>query len=213
MQEPLNVSGGFDHDAGFAAGAVSGGLGLGPLETQYQELFAEALADGVITAEERARLERAAGNLGLDHTRLLRLEQAMLAAYQTRHRVQIIEHYEESAPSLAPLRVEAEGDAGRILLLKRIAQLEGRVHELEAELRLAQASINVEVDLTDVESAALSASDDPEDIWRRVRRDPKTPEPYHALYRIYSARSELDRSYCVASALTALGAANAAERA
>jgi hypothetical protein len=204
---------GFEHGAGFVAGEVSGGFGLGPLEIQYEELFAEALADGVITPEERARLEKAADNLGLDPQRLLRLEQAMVAAYQTRHRVQIIEHYEESAPSLAPIRVEADGDAGRALLLKRIEQLEARVRELETELRAARASINVEVDLSEVESAAQDASEDPEEIWRRVRRDPKNPEPYRALSRVYAARAELDRRFCVAQVLSALGAANAEERA
>ena len=115
-----SVTPGFEHGAGFVAGEVSGGFGLGPLETQYEELFAEALADGVITPDERQRLEKAADNLGLDPQRLLRLEQAMVAAYQTRHRVQIVEQYEESAPSLAPLRVQADGDAGRTLLLKRV---------------------------------------------------------------------------------------------
>src|SRR6185369_14224132 len=144
----------FEHGAGFAAGEVSGGFGLGPLETQYEELFAEVLEDGVITAEERHRLEKAAANLGIGRDRLLRLEQAMVAAYQTRHRVQIIEHYEEPAPSLQPLRVEAEGDAGRALLLKRVEQLEARVRELEAALKRAEAAINVEIDLTDLDSEA-----------------------------------------------------------
>jgi len=208
-----NAELGFEHGAGFVAGEVSGGFGLGPLETQYEELFAEALADGVITPEERARLEKAADNLGLDPQRLVRLEQAMVAAYQTRHRVQIVEQYEDSAPSLSPLRVEADGDAGRTLLLKRIEQLEARVRELEAELRRAQASINVEVDLSDVESAAQDASEDPEEIWRRARRDPKNPEAYRALSRVYAARQEIDRRFCVAQVLVALGAASAEERA
>lgn len=207
-----SVAGGFEHGAGFVAGEVSGGFGLGPLETQYEELFAEALADGVITPEERSRLEKAADNLGLDPMRLVRLEQAMVAAYQTRHRVQIVEHYEESAPSLSPLRVEADGDAGRTLLLKRIELLEARVKELEAELRKASASINVEVDLSEVESAALDASEDPDEIWRRVRRDPKSPEGYRALSRVYGARQELDKRFCVAQALCAINAASNEER-
>ena len=135
MSEDRADVGGFEHAQGFVAGETSGSLGLGPLEMQYEELFGEALADGVITAEERLRLEKAADNLGLDRQRLLRLEQAMVAAYQSRHRVQIVEHYEEAAPSLAPLRVEAEGDAGRALLLKRVEQLQARVKELEEELR------------------------------------------------------------------------------
>jgi len=208
-----SVALGFEHGAGFVAGEVSGGFGLGPLETQYEELFAEALADGVITPDERSRLEKAADNLGLDPQRLLRLEQAMVLSYQTRHRVQIIEHYEDSAPSLSPLRVQADGDAGRTLLLKRIEQLEARVKELEGELRKAHASINVEVDLSEVESAALDASEDADEIWRRVRRDPKSPDGYRALGRVYAARQEQDRRFCVAQVLCALGAANPEERA
>src|SRR5687767_1067368 len=111
----LEEKAGFEHAASFVPGQLSGGLALGPLETQYQELFAEVLADGVITADERARLEKAADNLGLDRLRLLRLEEAMIAAYETRHRVRIIEHYEEPAASLAPIQVEAAGDAGRTI--------------------------------------------------------------------------------------------------
>ena len=47
---------------------------------------------------------------------------------------------------------------GRTLLLKRVEQLEARVKELEGELRRAQASINIEVDLSEVETAAQDAS-------------------------------------------------------
>lgn len=203
----------FEHAAGFAAGEVSGGFGLGPLEVQYEELFAEVLEDGIITADERARLEKAAANLGIDRDRLLRLEQAMVAAYQTRHRVQIVEHYEEPAASLAPLRVEADGDAGRALLLKRVSQLEARVRELEEELRRAQAAINVEIDLTELDDEAALATEDPEDAWRRIRRNPTEADAHRQLHRIYKARGEIDRSWCVAQALVALGAATAEEKA
>lgn len=208
MSDAGDETGGFEHGAGFSPGEISGGLGLGPLEMQYEELFAEALEDGVITAEERARLEKAADNLGLDRQRLLRLEQAMVAAYQARHQVKIIEHYEEPAASLAPLQVQAQGDAGRTLLLKRIEQLEARVRELEDELRRAQASINVEVDLGDLETAAEDASEDADAVWRQVRRDPTRPDAFRTLYRIYGARGETDRQWCVAQALVTLGAAN-----
>ena len=180
-------------------GEVSGGFGLGPLETQYEELFAEVLEDGVITADERARLEKAADNLGLDRGRLARLEQAMVAAYQTRHRVQIVEHYEEPAASLAPLRVEADGDAGRALLLKRIEQLEARIHELEDELRRAQAAINVEVDLSGLEADAERASEDPEDIWRRIRRNPTDADALSRALPDLRARGDVDRAFCVAA--------------
>jgi hypothetical protein len=206
-------AGAFAHGSGFSAGEISGGFALGPLEAQYEELFAEVLEDGIITAEERVRLEKAAANLGIDRARLFRLEQAMVAAYQTRHRVQIVEHYEEPAASLAPLRVEAEGDAGRALLLKRVEQLEARVRELETELKRAEAAVNVEIDLTELNDEAASATEDPEDAWRRIRRNPTDADAHRQLYRIYRARSDGDRAFCVAQALVALGAANAEERA
>ncbi len=213
MSEDRADVGGFEHAQGFVAGETSGSLGLGPLEIQYEELFGEALADGVITAEERVRLEKAADNLGLDRQRLFRLEQAMVAAYQSRHRVQIVEHYEEAAPSLAPLRVEAEGDAGRALLLKRVAQLEARVKELEEELRRAQAAVNVEVDLTDLESSVDYASEDPDEVWRRLRRNPTSSDGYRQLFRIQTAKGDLDAAFRASEALVALGAANADETA
>lgn len=213
MSDESTDVGGFEHAQGFVAGEISGSLGFGPLEMQYEELFAEALADGVITAEERTRLEKAADNMGLDRSRLFRLEQAMVAAYQSRHRVQIVEHYEEAAPSLAPLRVEAEGDAGRALLLKRVEQLESRVRELEEELRRAQAAVNVEVDLSDLDASAEDAGEDPEEVWRRLRRNPKAPEGYRQLFRIHNARGDADGAFRASEALVALGAANADEKA
>lgn len=208
MSDDTNELGGFDHGASFVPGEISGGLGFGPLEVAYEELFAEALADGVITVEERAQLEKAADNMGLDPKRLLRLEQAMVAAYQTHHRVEIVERYEEPAVSLKPIQVQADGDAVRALLLKQIAQLEARVHELEEELRRVQAAINVEVDLNELEQAVADASDDPEEIWRRVRRSPTSAEPLQQLFRVYSARGELDKRWCVAQVLTVIGQAN-----
>jgi len=203
----------FEHQTGFTAGEVAGGFALGPLELQYEELFAEVLEDGVITAEERARLEKAAHNLGLDRGRLARLEQAMMAAYQTRHHVKIVEHFEEPAASLSPLRVEAEGDAGRALLLKRIEQLEARVVELEEELVRAQSAINVEVDLSGLEADAAAASEDPDDYWRRIRRNPTDADAHRQLHRIYAARGDADRAWCAAQCLVALGAATKEEQA
>jgi len=208
MTLPQSNAGEFEHQTDFVAAEIAGTLGLGPLEAQYGELFSEVLADGVITSDERARLERAADNLGLDRVRLLRLEQAMMAAHSARHQVEIIEQYEEPR-SLAPLKVEAEGDSGRALLLKRIAQLETRVAELEAELRRAQAAVNVEVDLSPVESAAATASEDPEEVWRRLRRDPTNVELLSRLFQIFSARGELDRAFLAAQALHVVGASNA----
>ena len=206
------AEGGFEHGEGFERAEV-GGLVLGPLESQYEELFAEVLEDGIITNEERARLEKAADNLGLDRRRLLRLEQAMVASYETRHRVRVIEHFEEPARTLAPIEIAQAGETGRALLEKRIEQLESRIRELEEELRVARANVNVEVDLSDLDTAAEDASEDPEECWRRLRRDPLKAEGYRRLFRIFDARGDKDRRWCAAQALVALGAAAEDERA
>ncbi len=212
MSDSVSTQGGFQLAPAFVAGEVSGGFGLGPLEEQYEELFAEALEDGVITPDERARLERAADNLGLDRGRLARLEQAMVSAYESHHKVRIVEHYEEPAKSLSPLQVDASGDPGRTLLLKRIELLEGRLRELEEELRRAQAQVNVEVDLSDLETSAEVAQEDPEQAWRRIRRDPLNVEAVRALHRIYLARGDKDASWCTAAVLVALAGASSAEQ-
>lgn len=203
----------FEFAADFAGAEVAGGVTLGPLETQYQDLFAEALEDGVITSDERTRLEKAADNLGLDRMRLARLEQAMIKSYESRHRVRVIEHYEEPAASLAPIDIQAAGDTGTALLQKRIAQLEGRIAELEEELRQARAQVNVEVDLSDLDVAADEASEDPEELWRQLRRDPTSPEAFSRLFRVCRARGDTDRAWRVAQALVALDAASDDERA
>lgn len=208
-----NSEGGFEIGEQFAQGERAGGLSLGPLESQYQELFAEALEDGVITSEERARLEKAADNLGLDPQRLLRLEQAMVASYEVRHKVRVVEHYEEPAASLAPIALEAAGDPGKAMLLKRIETLETRIRQLEGELRNARANINVEVDLTGLDIAAEAASEDPDYYWKRIRRDPTNIEPYHDLYRLYTARGNVDSAWCVSQAAVLLGDATDEERA
>lgn len=204
---------GFRVSADFSPGEVAGGLSLGPLEAEYQGLFAEALEDGVITSEERARLDKAADNLGLDRQRLLRLEQAMVASYETRHRVRVVEHYEEAAPSLSPIDIEAAGDSGRVVLLRRIETLETRVRELEEELRAARAQINVEVDLSELDAAAEDASEDLDAMRRHLRRDPTRPETLRALYRLFDARGDADARWRAAQALVAVGAATPEETA
>jgi golgin subfamily B member 1 len=98
-------------------------------------------------------------------------------------------------------------------LLKRVEQLETRVRELEEELRRAQASINVEIDLTELENEAAVATEDPDDVWRRIRRNPTEAGAHRQLHRIYKARGEIDRAWCVAQTLVALGAATPEERA
>ncbi len=201
-----DVGRGFEHGANFAPGEVSGGFGLGPLELQYEGLFAEALADGVITAEERAQLDRAADDLGLDRQRLLRLERAMVAAYKLHHRRDVVEHEQAPVASLAPFGVAAGAEPSTARLLERVSQLEARIAELEAELERAQTQVNVEVDLS-----GLGEGEEPDEgaeaAWRRVRRDARNVEAARALYRAVAATSDVDRQWCVAQLLVTLGAA------
>jgi len=199
---------GFEHTPAFTPADVTGSLVTGALEARYQELLQAVLQDGVITAEERAALERTAEELGLDRLRLERLEQAMIAAFEAHHRVRVVERFEEGVPATAPGGAETGPHLEHAALVTRVRELEARVRELEEELRRAQAAINVEVDLTELDESVGAAREDPELAQRWLRRDPTLPEPYRELYRIYAARGELDRQWCVAQALVALGEAN-----
>ncbi|HSC89095.1 MAG TPA: hypothetical protein VLC09_17555, partial [Polyangiaceae bacterium] len=145
----------FRHVADFAAATPSGGLGLGALEAQYEELFAEVLEDGVITSDERNRLVQAAKNLGLDPARLERLEEAMTAAYETHHRVRIEDASRARSASLTPLAppvaaplVRPLGDDPTLLELRaENERLTRRVAELEEQLEELRSAQQVEVDL------------------------------------------------------------------
>src|SRR5882672_10648584 len=125
----------FQYGQGFEHGEVSGNLRLGKLESYYEELFAEVIEDGVITTEERARLDRMADSLGLDRSRLHRLEQALQAAYEAHHRVTIREEIAAPPTSLQP--IEPATDARTLALQRRIVALTERVAELERELEHA----------------------------------------------------------------------------
>lgn len=204
----------FQHAGNYEQGEISGNVRLGKFEAHYEELFAEALEDGVITSEERARLERAADSFGLDRERVLALEKALLAAWEVRHRVAVREApspSEHPAGSLRPL--ELENDPQVRALRRRITELEARVAELEVELEDARAHIAVEVDFSDLSATAAAPSiDDPEELYRRIRHDPRDPTHHHALFRV-SRTQDLDRAYRAARILACLGDANDEEKA
>lgn len=208
----------FEHASSFEQIELSGNVRLGKFEAQYEEIFAEVIEDGIITAEERARLDRAADAMGLDRPRLHRLEQALQAAYEARHQVKIRDHSgfaEDDAPpmSLAPLAPAT--DPRTQALERRIKTLEGRIRELETELDDARAHVAVEVDLSDLAPAAVRGShhDDPAELLRRLRHDPRDTDALHGLFRAHGASGDRDRRFCVAEALTFLGAATAEEKA
>lgn len=194
----------FEHAEGFVPNSELLGIELGPLEMAYQELFADVLADGVITPEERMVLEKAAQRMGLDRERLTKLEQAMLTAFEAHHRVRVVEQYER--PTKPPPAVADAPNAQA--LLARIRELETRVRDLEEELRRAQSSINVEIDLGDLEASEEASATDIENAWRKVRRDPANPEALRELGQALKASGEDDRRLFVAQALVVLGEAS-----
>lgn len=238
MEERASLApGAFEHGAGFDAGDVHGGIRLGRFEAQYEELFAEVIEDGVITAEERARLDRAADNMGLDKERLKKLEAALQSAWEAHHNVRIVVQAttpsiayadDEGRASLVPFAPAPEAapvpSAGGTTLVsgvtenpevvrlrKQVAELQARLALLEGQLVEARNQVAVEVDLGAV--AAEVQEDDPIDLQRRIRQDPTDPEPMHLLFRWARRQNDLDKQWCVASALVFLGQADAEERA
>jgi hypothetical protein len=204
----------FQHEPSFEAGEIGGTIRHGKFEAMYEELFAEVIEDGVITQEERNRLDKMADNLGLDRARLRKLEQALQAAYEARHRIVVkdLSFVDEPPPAtIAP--IEAATDQRTLALERRIKFLENRIAELERELEEARAHMSIEVDLSDVSARKDVPDDDPIELARRVRHDPRDVDSLHALFRLYGKSGNLDGQWCVAHVLSFLDAADADEQA
>ena len=208
----------FEHTSSFDAGQVGGHVHVGRFEAAYEQLFAEVLEDGVITAEERQRLERAAAELGLDRARIGELEIALTAAFEIRHRVAVRRDDAAAAERAGAIAAPEHGAAGgaedpRIAALQaRIAELEERVRELSDELEDARANVAVEVDFAGVDTTPATESEDVDEIFRRVRHAPREIVSLRALHRAASAAGDADRAWNVAHALTFLGAATPEEK-
>lgn len=207
----------FEHGAGFEAGEVSGSVRLDKFEAYYEELFAEVIEDGVITAEERARLTKAALSMGLDPERLTQLERAMQAVFEIRHRTAIVETTpgfspdDAARPSLQVL--EPPSDVRSLALQRRIQQLEARVAELESELETARSQVAVEVDLSGIDAgrARITADEDPTELRRFLRHDPRDAEALHGLFRACTQAGDLDGAWCASHVLVYLGFAGTDE--
>lgn len=183
----------------------SSSLSFGGLENQYQELFAEVLEDGRITTEERGRLERVARSLGLDEERLLRLEEAMTAAYESHHRRYVVDETRVAPSVVAPLEDPSAGPTsiGHVpLLLEENRRLRARIAELEGELERAKTTVSIEVDLGDLRS---SASAEPDQLWKLVRSDPTNVAHLEDLRDAFLERGDADGAYLASTALFALG--------
>src|SRR6266542_120602 len=204
----------FEHEDTFEKGEVSGNLRLGKFEVHYEELFAEAIEDGVITVEERAQLDKAADAMGLDPQRLRKLEEALQAAYEARHHVRIREVTDDEVPSASIIvQPEAAKDPRVLALELKVAALSTRVAELERELDEAHRREAVEVDLSDIPAHPVEATEEtPEELARRVRSDPRDVTSLRGLYRAFTHAGEVDRCWVLAQALAYLGAANEDEQ-
>jgi hypothetical protein len=207
----------FQHEEEFRQGELSGQVQLGKFEAHYEEIFAEVIEDGVITLEERARLNKAADALGLDRSRLRRLEEALEAAYEARHRVRVREVADEEAPPASiVLTPEAARDPRVGLLERRVLDLQAQVARLTAELEEARSQVAVEVDLSNIAAPAPAvqvADETPEDLARRVRSDPRDVKSLRGLLRAYGlSGGDPGRQSLVAQALVYLGVADDEEK-
>jgi hypothetical protein len=206
----------FEHDEDFRHGELSGQLRLGKFETHYEEIFAEVIEDGIITHEERARLNKAADALGLDRTRLRKLEEALQAAYEARHHVRVRELADEELPPQSiVLGADAAGDPRIASLQRRIADLEAQVAALTAALEEARNQVAIEVDVSNMASPSSTGAveENPEELARRVRTDPRDAGSLRGLFGAYGRSNEADRRALVAQALVYLDAADEEERA
>jgi hypothetical protein len=205
----------FEHEEGFEQGELAGQVRLGKFEGHYEEIFAEAIEDGVITLEERARLHKAADALGLDRVRLRRLEEALQAAYEVRHHVRVRELADEEPPAASiVLGPEAARDPRIAALTLRVEELQAQVAELTRELAQAREQVAVEVDLSNMAVPAVEeVRETAEDLVRRVRTDPRDTGSLRGLYRMYGRAGDVDRQWLVAQVLVYLGAADEKERA
>ncbi len=204
----------FEHAATFEAGELSGHVQVDKFEAYYEQLFAEVLEDGVITADERVELERAASALGLDPERLRRLEQALLVSYETRHKIRVREEItpgDELRPSLRG--TDAERDAYIATLERRVKALEARIVELENEVEEARSEAAVEIDVSGFVTHVADETEDSDTIHKRLRHDPRDQHTLHALFRAANRENDADLAFRVAHVLTWLGAANEDERA
>jgi hypothetical protein len=73
----------FDLAPAFREESDTGSMRLGEFEAMYEKLFAESIETGEIGDEERVRLDLAARALGLDASRVVELEGALMRAWET----------------------------------------------------------------------------------------------------------------------------------
>jgi hypothetical protein len=200
----------FEHERGFARETSADGLAFGKYQAHYEELFAEVIEDGVITPEERARLNRAAHAMGLDPLNLRRLEEALHAAYEARRGVRAREIDEEQASASLTIAARAPNDIEVAQLRARVAQLEAKVVDLTRQLEKERARAPVEPGPV---TPAMPGAEAIEELQRSLRANPRDVATLRALFRAYGdSEGDFDRQWLVAHVLHFLGAAEESER-
>jgi hypothetical protein len=178
-------------------GEDTGSVRLGAFERQYESLFAEALAGGEISSEERARLDLAAQALGLDAERVARLEAALLDAWESDAAATLVDprstvhassavppahSFDDEAPTLArPQRAEG-GSRGRGSGKRRAASPEVPFRELHARYDAAEAdrAFDDQWRIAEVLVQRGAATRAERSFWAAKRR-PGPVRPTHAL--------------------------------
>ncbi|MBI4951677.1 MAG: hypothetical protein HY908_06560 [Myxococcales bacterium] len=212
----------------FDAPSAPGPTELGGAEATYGARFAEALAGaaGALGPEVRAELDRAAAEAGLSPERVAHIEQAVRASHAVEPPPSTGDAGVEVDATLEPL---APSDEPRIAALqRRIARLEQETAELRAEneelraeneelaAEAGEPAVELEGELAPAAAAVLRRSRalrDPAAIHQRLRQAPRDAALMHTLYRALGRVEDLDRRFCVASALVYLGEAHDEERA
>ncbi len=152
----------FVHDTSkFEPAAAPSSVESSDAETKYAELVAEVIWDGVITAEERKQLVTAAELYGLNRARAEQIEQALTAAYEARHSLQVLDRSDEAgeaAPPSEPIEPLApSGDPRLEALQRRIAAVERRNDELtQKNAKLREASRQLEAQVAELQQALES---------------------------------------------------------
>jgi hypothetical protein len=183
----------FTHAEGrFDAAALPAGVDIDDAEAKYAELFAEVIWDGLITPDKRNRLATAAQVFGVALERVRRIEEALTAAYEARHRIEVVERGTEppSAPrSVAPLGPQAGADSARGAIERRLELLERRNEELtddndrlrdhvdQLEQLVAQLQHALESTLEELDAThkRLAAAEEARQAERRVDGAPVEP--------------------------------------
>jgi hypothetical protein len=273
----------FTHDdAIFEPETAPGGKIVSSEEAKYAELFAEVIWDGVISPEARYRLDTAASMFGLEPKRAAQIEEALVAAHNMRHRMQVVEEEldedtrvmeppisipisEEIAP-IAPSEdpgvralqhrighLEEGNDAltrDNYRLRDQLSSLENLVLQLQFALEQTMEELDEErtsvlpnplhsgavaneapppavsmtqprsqlssvdaVTLEEIHAQVRAPRENPAELHRRLRRQPRDPPLLRALYRSLGRGVDVDRRWCISHALVFLGEANDEETA